>query len=254
MTDERTRDDRAQALRRALDRACLEHGEGVIGELGEKTLHATLKLFFEPNEDYHEIKIGAYYADIARDGQIIEVQTRSFDRLRKKIDCFLEAGYLVKIVYPVPAVKWISWIDREQGEVGKRRKSPRRGTVYDIVPELYKIRQWLSQENLEFHILLLEVTDYRNLDGYGKDKKTRSTRFERIPMTLLGECETGMFERFSSFVPDDLRENFRSGDFAAAAGISKGLAQKTLLILTDVHAVERVDRDKKGYIYKVSDR
>lgn len=245
-------DERDTEFRLAIDRACSEIGDGGIGSLGEKTLHASLKLFFEPNEGYHEIKIGNFYADIARDGQIIEIQTRSFDRLRKKLDYFLDEGYHVKVVYPVPAMKWISWIDRERGEVGKRRKSPRRGSVYDIVPELYKIRQWLSCEKLEFHILMLEVIDYRNLDGYGKDKKMRSTRFERIPMKLISECKTGMFERFSTLVPSGLPENFRSDDFAEAAGISRGLSQKTLLILTDIGTVERVGRDKKGYIYKVS--
>lgn len=236
----------------AVERAAFERESGGIGTLGEKTLHATLKYFVEPSGEYHEKKIGDYYADVERDGHITEIQTRSFDRLRKKLAFFLDNGYKVTVVYPVPAVKWISWIDRERGEIGEKRRSPKKGTVYDIVPELYKIRPLISNEGLDFHVIMLEVVDYRNLDGYGKSKKIRSTRFERMPITLLGQTSFGMSDRFSALVPTDLPNNFNSADFAAAASISRSVAQKTLLLLTDVGVVTRLGKEGRCYIYKMS--
>lgn len=236
----------------AVERAALERESGGIGTLCEKTLHATLKYFVEPSGEYHEKKIGDYYADVERDGHIIEIQTRSFDRLRKKLAFFLDIGYKVTVVYPVPAIKWISWIDREQGEIGEKRRSPKKGTVYDVVSELYKIRPLISNDRLDFHVILLEVIDYRNLDGYGKSKKIRSTRFERMPLALLGEIDLGMNDRFCALVPTDLPESFTSADFAAAASISRSVAQKTLLLLTDVGVVTRVGREGRCYIYKMS--
>lgn len=236
----------------ALERAALERESGGIGTLGEKTLHAALKFFVEPNAEYHEKKIGDYYADVERDGYVIEIQTRSFDRLRKKLAFFLDIGYKVTVVYPVPAIKWISWIDREQGEIGEKRRSPKKGTVYDIVSELYKIRPLISDDRLGFHVIMLEVVDYRNLDGYGKSKKIRSTRFERMPLTLLGQTRFGMTDRFSALVPTELPESFTSADFAAAASISRSIAQKTLLLLTDVGVVTRIGKEGRCYIYKMS--
>ena len=78
-----------------------------VGLLSEKTLHATLKYYFEPDKRYHEQKIGMHYADICRDGQIFEIQTRSMNRLRDKLRAFLEE-YRVCVVYPIPAEKTIA--------------------------------------------------------------------------------------------------------------------------------------------------
>ena len=57
-----------------------------IGTLSEKTLHAVLKRYYEPYGDNHEVKIGGYVADIVGEHGIIEIQTRNFDRLRKKLE------------------------------------------------------------------------------------------------------------------------------------------------------------------------
>ena len=37
-------------------------GQNGIGTLGEKTLHAALKAYYEPDAESHEIKIGRYIA------------------------------------------------------------------------------------------------------------------------------------------------------------------------------------------------
>ena len=77
-----------------------------IGTLGERSVHATLKAYFEPQADNTEIKIGSFVADIAGENGIIEIQTRALYRLRKKLDCFLEYTH-VTVVYPVIAKKYI---------------------------------------------------------------------------------------------------------------------------------------------------
>ena len=63
-------------------------GQNGIGTLGEKTLHAALKAYYEPDAESHEIKIGRYIADIVGENGIIEIQTQSFDKLRKKLEAF----------------------------------------------------------------------------------------------------------------------------------------------------------------------
>lgn len=96
-----------------------------IGTLSEKTVHAILKNYYEPDEDRHEIPIQNYVADIYAEGEIIEIQTRQFDKMRGKLGAFLPL-YPVTIVYPIPHEKWIIWIDEESGTLSKRRKSPSR--------------------------------------------------------------------------------------------------------------------------------
>lgn len=135
-----------------------------------KTLHAALKAYYEPDAESHEIKIGRYIADIVGENGIIEIQTRSFDKLRKKLEAFLSVAH-VSVVYPVAAVKKLLWIDPQTGEISKPRKSPRKGVAQDVFRELYKIRPLLSHPNLSIRIALLEIEEYRCRDGWSADGK-----------------------------------------------------------------------------------
>lgn len=96
-----------------------------IGTLSEKTVHAIFKDYYEPDEDHQEIPIENYVADIYKDGEIIEIQTRQFNRMRGKLQAFLPL-YPVTIIYPIPYEKWLIWIDEDSGELSKKRKSPKR--------------------------------------------------------------------------------------------------------------------------------
>ena len=70
-----------------------------FGTLQEKTVHAVMKLYYEPDEDYHEVPVEGYIADIYRDGHIIEIQNGNFGKLRPKLAAFLP-------LYPVTVVFW----------------------------------------------------------------------------------------------------------------------------------------------------
>lgn len=243
--------------RRFLDALSLVQGGlpgkgGGIGTLGEKTLHAVCKLYMEPDPCYHEIKTGSFVADIAKDGAIIEIQTRSFDRLREKLGYFLSEGYVVTVVYPVPAVKWLSWMDMEMGTVTDRRKSPKKGRVYDIIPELYKIKPLIAHPNLDFTVLLLEVQDYRMLDGWSLDRKKGSTRYERIPISLVDRVTFGYSDGFAALIPKELPETFQVKEFARAAGISTSRASTLLSVLHTAGILKRVGKSGRMYLYQLA--
>ena len=141
-----------------------------IGTLSEKTVHAVLKNYYAPDTDMHEIPIENFVADIFTGTEIIEIQTRSFQVMRRKLDAFLKI-YPVTIVYPIPHVKWLSWIDEESGEMSPKRKSPKKGNPYVAFKELYKIRPFLKNENLRFRFALIDMEEYRLLNGWSKDKR-----------------------------------------------------------------------------------
>ena len=60
-----------------------------IGTLSEKTVHAVLKNYYAPDEDMHEIPIENFVADIFDGEAVIEIQTRSFQNMRRKLAAFL---------------------------------------------------------------------------------------------------------------------------------------------------------------------
>lgn len=224
-----------------------------IGTLSEKTVHAILKNYYEPDEDRQEIPIENYVADIYSDGEIIEIQTRQFNKLRDKLKTFLSL-YPVTVVYPIPREKWLIWVDEESGELSKKRKSPAKGNPYVAFVELYKIKMYLKDPNLRLRLVLIDMEEYRLLNGWSKDKKKGSTRYDRIPTQLVEEVEINCPEDYMQFVPYELEGDFTTKDFAKVAHIPVSLAQTVLNILYYVGTVERVGKQGRAYLYRVVEK
>jgi len=221
-----------------------------IGTLSEKTVHAVLKNYYAPDTDMHEIPIENFVADIFTGTEIIEIQTRAFNVMRRKLETFLQY-YPVTIVYPIPHEKWLSWIDEESGEASPKRKSPKRGNPYQAFIELYKIRPFLKNENLKFRFALIDMEEYRLLNGWSRDKKKGSERYDRIPTRFAEEVCIERREDYMQFIPFDLAEPFTTKDFAKSAKIPAKLAGTVLLILNDLKVVERVGKQGNSYLYRV---
>ena len=219
-----------------------------IGTLSEKTVHAVLKNFYEPDTTRHEIKIGNYVADIFKDEEIIEIQTRNFNTMRRKLDVFLPL-YPVTIVYPIAHQKWLYWIDKETGEITNRRKSPKTGTVYEAFFELYKIKSHLTHPNLHLCFPLIDIEEYRFLDGWSKNRKKGSSRCDRIPVALADEIYVHGPHEYCQLIPDELDTGFTSADYAKAAHLSLSMAQTALNVLTYVKAVKRIGKHGNSYLY-----
>lgn len=222
-----------------------------IGTLSEKTVHAILKNYYEPDGTRQEILVGKYVADICRDGEIIEIQTRQLDKLRGKLAAFLPLCP-VTIVHPIPREKQIVWIDEESGEPSRRRKSPQKGTPYTAFPELYKIKMFLKDPNLRLRLLLLDMEEYRLLSDSGKNRKKGARRYDCIPTALAGEVAIDRPEDYLQLVPPELESPFTSRDFAKAAHISRPLAQMALNILSHMEAVSRIGKTGNSFLYSVS--
>lgn len=228
------------------------HNNKGIGTLSEKTLHAVLKLYYEPDEDKHEVAMSGYYADVYNDKGIIEIQTRQLNKLRDKLSVFLQ-DYHVTVVYPLPFNKWLSWVNPDNGEVQGRRKSPRHFTEYDAFYELYKIKSYLKNPNLSINLVLMDMEEYKLLNGWSYDKKRGSTRYDRVPVGIRRIVKFDRREDYMQLVPADLKEDFTVKDFAMAAGVSVEASRYTLNILNYLEIVKRTGRVKNGYVYNVTE-
>lgn len=220
-----------------------------IGTLSEKTVHCVLKHYLEPNEDYHEVGIGSFYADICGPNGIYEIQTRDFGNLRRKLDLFLNEDK-VTIVYPIPATKWLCWLDEETGEITKRRKSPKTGSPYVIFKELYRIKKYLKHPQLKIKIILMDMEETRLLNGWSKDRKKGSTRYDRIPISLEEEINIECIKDYLMFLPITLPNQFTSKDYAKETKSPLALAQTALNILTYLNIVKRVGKQGNSYVYE----
>lgn len=223
-----------------------------IGTLSEKTTHAIFKNFYAPDEDMHEIPIDNYVADIYTGSEIIEIQTRQFNKMRDKLTAFLPF-YPVTIVHPIPREKWLYWIDEETGDRSKGRKSPRKGTAYEGFVELYKIKMFLKDPNLRIKLVLTDMEEYKLLNGWSKDKKKGSTRYDRIPLKIAEEIDIECLQDYMQFIPYDLIEPFTVKAFAKAAKINNQRAQVVIHILYHVGVIERIGKEGNAFLYKVKE-
>ncbi len=220
-----------------------------IGTLKEKSVHAVLKNYFEPNKENQEVPIGGFIADIAGENGIIEVQTGNFARLNKKLGRFLEYCN-VTIVFPVEQNRYIMWVSLQTGKDISRRKSPRRGTVYDVMPQLYRIREYLDDPNLRVCVCLMDTEEIRLVDEKLKYPKKSACKYDKIPISLNGEIYFNAPADYFSLIPDKLPQDFTSADFAAAAGIRRNIAQVTLNLLEKLGAVVHSGKKGRCYLYR----
>ena len=228
-----------------------------ICAVGSKTaaasvLHAGLKLYFEPNSDFHEVKVNGFVADICNAEGIIEIQTRSLGKLKRKLEVFLQ-NVPVTIIYPIAHTKYLCWVDEETGTVTGRRKSPKTGSAWDLFRELYPLRSFLTHPNFCVCAALIDLEEYRLLNGWSKDKKKGSTRYDRIPIQLVELIYLMTEEDYRAIIPNTLPKKFTSKEFSKAVHISLSSAQRALLILYQLGVVQRVEKQKNAYIYELTE-
>ncbi len=240
--------------------------EGVphIGTLREKRLHAAVKTYLCPDVTCHERPIEAEgatrrtVADILWGGEILEVQTGGFYPLRDKITWYLEnTSYRVTVVHPLGAVRYLSWIDPGDGHILSRRRVARRGRVRDVARELYWLSDFIGNPRFSLRILLLELEEYRMADGWSRDGKRGSSRYERFPTALLGDVTLATPTDYTAyFMPvaltaaaaDGLCPSFTATEFSQLSGI-RGKAVYSLIHLFERLGVvdelaEKVGRSK----------
>lgn len=239
-----------KAFDRAIQRIVFQERERYgIGTLSEKTLHAVVKNYMEPDEDYHEVPLEGFVADIFRDDAVTEIQTSNFDKLRRKLDRFLPL-YPVTLVYPVPATKWVIWVEPETGLEVSRRKSPKKGSPYQAFRELYKIKQYLGHPHLRIVFLFIDIEETKLLDGWSRDKKRGATKYDRIPLALVDEMVFERVEDYRMMIPPEL-SGFTTREYAKSTKIPLSHAQTALNIFHYLHVVERVGKQGNSYLYEV---
>ncbi len=220
-----------------------------VGTLNERTLHRTLKELYSKNSAECEVRLNGYIADIFDGTTVTEIQSGQFFKLTKKLNAFSEE-YKVKIVYPVAAVKWISWIDDDTGEIVSRRKSPKKGAPYDILDPLYDIRQFIFHPNVTFEVALVTVEEYRILNGFGKTKKRRACHYDKIPVQLGSTVLFCCKKDYLSAIPPELPCTFTSAQFSKAVKRNMRFTYRALKVLEAAGAITRCGKSGKHILYK----
>ena len=218
---------------------------GGIGTLGEKTLHAALKLCLEPREGCREVLVGRFVADILNEEGVTEIQTSGFGRLREKLAFYLEA-YPVRLVYPVAGIKWLVNVGPD-GAAAPRRKSPKPEGPWQILPELAAVKEYRGHPGLRLLVPVLEVEEYRLRDGKGR---RGYTRWERMPVRLLDQTAVEGPQEAGKLLPPGLLEEFTAKEFQKAGRFSPMQGSLALSAAKALGTVERIGNRGRAYLYR----
>ena len=204
-----------------------------IGTLAEKSLHAQLKQLYAAPGDLLEHPLDGYVVDIARpaakdsgatDYCCIEIQTRHLAAMKTKLGALL-ADRPVHVVFPIAEQRTIARM-AAGGDILSRRRSPKRGTIYDIFPELVSLPTLVHDPHFSLEVLLIHEEQIWRDDGLGSWRRRRWSIYDRRLLATIMSVPLRCAEDFAALLPTNLGDGFDTRTLAAAIGQPVHVAQK----------------------------
>ncbi|MEZ5186882.1 MAG: hypothetical protein R2720_14155 [Candidatus Nanopelagicales bacterium] len=218
-----------------------------VGTLREKPLHAALKQWCSREGDLFEQPVDGFVIDIVRPGLLIEIQTRSFSSMRRKLTRLLE-NHSVRVVHPIAVDQWIVKVDEQTG-VMSRRLSPKHGRPVDIFAELVAFPDLVADPGLTVEILLVRTEQQRRFEA-GKAWRRRGWVIEEN--RLLEVVDRVVIESAENLIQllPPLPEIFTTSDLAAAMHCSRRLAQQATFCLRKSGELQVVGKRGRALEYR----
>jgi hypothetical protein len=234
-----------------------------IGTLAEKSLHAALKAWYARPGDQLEVPVAGiaadgrryrYHIDLVRPADapdapplFIEIQTRNFNSLKRKLVALTEA-HRVHLVYPVAAERWL--VDcAADGSVLRRRRSPKRGRVENAFDELVRLPDLICRPTFSFEVLLIRDEEVRLDDGRGSWRRGRRSIADRRLLDVLDARVFHNAEDFAALLPDGLPAQFTARELAALGHLSPVTAGRMAYCLWKMGALMRAGKRGNAYVY-----
>ena len=172
----------------------------LIGTLRERSLHAHLKRLYTEPGDCVEEKIEGYWVVICRGEAVIEIQTGSFASMKRKLQTLLPTRP-VRIVHPVAVEKWITKLAMDGTTQVSRRKSPKRGSFYDLFDELVSFPHLVLDPNFSVEVVLIKEEELRCEDGKGSWRRKGTSIKDHLLLEVADRRVFGHGRDFVSLLP-----------------------------------------------------
>lgn len=230
-----------------------------IGLYAEKRLHSVLKRWMYDDFSAHEQKvpqrggkISRFVADILTpEGEIVEIQTGELYPLVRKLAFYIEqTDFKVTVVHPLMAQKWVSWMDPATGELSARRRSPRHDTVLTGIAQLKPFARFLGDPRLTLVFPLLELDEYRLLDGGGESRKLRSHRYELLPLSLLDTAVLRAREDYLAYFPADLPQRFTAKIFSKYTRLRGYDLYNAIAVFEALGVIRRLGKEGRSTLFE----
>ena len=229
----------------------IETPKHLIGTLGEKSLHSSLKDWYSQPGDRLETEVDGFHIDIIRKNLLIEIQTTNFSSLRRKLNTLIEKHPL-HLVFPIAQEKWIVRLEADGVTQIGRRKSPKKGKLFHLFEELVSIPDLINNNNFSLEILLIQEEEVRCDDGTGS---WRRKGLRIVDHHLIEVLSRHIFKKpsdFISLVPPDLPEPFSTEELAEGIDQPRWIAQKMAYCLRNMGIIDIVGKNGNSFLYSAS--
>lgn len=223
----------------------------MIGTHNEGSLHAGLKEYYRQPGDICEGCVEGYWIDLIQPERLVEIQTRNFAAIRSKLESLLQ-GYKLQLVYPIGVERRITKVAPETGEVLSRRKSPKRGDIYDLFAELVSIPHLLLHPNLTIEAALVVEEEIRCADGQGSWRRRGVSIVDRV---LVEVVETRAFhsaQDYLDLLPEGLPAEFTNSELACALKVPVFKARRVTYTLKQAGLIREIGRRGRELLHRVS--
>jgi hypothetical protein len=195
-----------------------------IGTLQETSLHSDLKKWYAKPGDLVEERVANRIVDIVRGELCIEIQTRQFSSIKRKLSILLRE-HPVRLVYPIASERYIVRIE-ESGEIFSRRISPKRGRLEDVFGEVVHIAPLVSEKGFSLEILFIKEEQIWVDDGKGSWRRKGWSIADRKLVEVMSSTVFSRSEDYLSLLPQGLPLEFTVKDIIRSGRISPNLARK----------------------------
>ena len=219
-----------------------------IGTLNERPLHAALKAWYARPGAQFEAQVDGFVIDIVQDGQLVEIQTRNFATIGRKL-ATLAVHHAVRLVYPVAREKWIVKLATDGENRLSRRKSPKRGGFEHIFEELVSFPKLLANPNFSVEVLLIQEEETRRHDSSRNWRRRGWVTHERRLLQVVGQRLFETPTDMGALLPTVLAEPFATSDLAAAIARPRRLAQKMAYCLREMGVISPEGKRGNAVLY-----
>ena len=224
------------------------HSACIRGLNRESSLHHTLKILYSGEAGRIEVPTDTYICDgVTASGEIIEVQIGSFGPLLNKVQALTQCNR-VKSVHPIIVQKQLELYDTA-GALVSSRKSPRKGTVWDLFNALVYAPRLPLLSQVSVDLALVDITEMRSQDGLGSWRRKGVSILDKSLTAYHGSFVLAGLDDYRLLVPFGEREAFTTQDLGERVGIKAVLARKALYVLHKLGVVERSGKRGKAWVY-----
>lgn len=166
-----------------------------------------------------EQAVDGFVADVVIGDRIVEVHTGSFSPLKRKLPRLLER-YPVTLVHPIAQEKYI--VKTAGPEVPPtRRKSPKRGSVFQVFSVLASIPALLAHPNLTLEIVMTVEEELRAVNEGRRRRRRGWVNLDRRLVDVVATHTIASMADLFAMLDGELPERFTATDIATATKLPR---------------------------------